>query len=335
MIEKYIQEGYISKRKHPEEDLYILNYTPKAQYEGLWNEYTLNCRGLIVDSSYNPKSRCFKKFFNYEEVPNEIIKRKNVSFDIYEKLDGSLGILYWIKDKPFIATRGSFDSEQALVANEILRSYDVSKLNRSLTYLFEIIYPENRICVDYEGKKDLIFLSAFEISSGLEVNLDSTPFEHAKKYSFTQDFENIKNLNLPNKEGFVVRFSDGFRFKIKFENYKDLHNLIFSFSTKSLWECLRFNRSIDLDKIPDELYKWIKSEIDLLKNNFSNLEKESKDTFKQLAHLPRKQFAEEALKYNCSSILFKMLDKKPYNDIIWKMVEPKYKTPNEKIQEKT
>jgi len=335
MIEQYIKKGYISKRKHPEENLYILNYTPKTQYEGFWNEYTTSCRGLIVDSDYIPKARCFKKFFNYEEVKSEVINRKNINFEINEKIDGSLGILYWIKDRPFIATRGSFDSDQALVANEILGLYDTSFLNKSLTYLFEIIYPENRICVDYGHKKDLIFLAAFEIESGKEIELNKTPFIHAKKYTFEESFENIKDFNWSNHEGFVVKFSDGFRFKIKFEEYRRLHQLIFSISTRSIWESLRLNKEIELKKIPDETYSWIKKEKSLLQDKYQLIEIEAKEYFHKINYFSRKEFARSALEYKYPSILFKMLDGKPYNDIIWKIIEPEYKTPNEKIQEKT
>jgi RNA ligase len=119
-LDELIAQGYITKRKHPEEDLFILNYTSKTQYERVWNEFTEQCRGLIVDSSMTIRSRCFRKFFNYDEVSSQVNKRisDGVKFDVFEKMDGSLGILYWIKDKPFIATRGSFESDQAIKATQ-------------------------------------------------------------------------------------------------------------------------------------------------------------------------------------------------------------------------
>jgi RNA ligase len=46
-------------------------------------------------------------------------------------MDGSLGILYWIKDKPFVATRGSFESDQAVKATKILHErYQDAALDR-------------------------------------------------------------------------------------------------------------------------------------------------------------------------------------------------------------
>ena len=327
-LKHLIEEGYISKRKHPSEDLYILNYTPKTQYEGMWNETTSLCRGLIVDGADNIRARCFPKFFNYEECIDHVHDRlvNNLGFTVSEKMDGSLGILYWVGNKPFIATRGSFESEQALKANEILSKWDTSALDRGLTYLFEIIYPENRICVDYGACEELVFLSAYEIGSGLEVTPDH-PFASASRHDLGSDFGAIKKLNLDNREGFVVRFEDGYRFKIKFEDYVRLHSVIFSVSSRSVWNSLRHGQDIPLDDLPDEIYAWIKGMKEGLLSSYNSLEVEAKQTFSGLGQLPRKEFAAKALEYRCSSILFKMLDGRPYDDLIWKMIEPDYKTP--------
>jgi RNA ligase len=91
-LNQLITDNYINVNKHPKADLYIYNYTQKAQYERLWNDWTLACRGLIMDRDYNIIARPFKKFFNLGEFENQDIP--NESFEVYEKMDGSLGILY-------------------------------------------------------------------------------------------------------------------------------------------------------------------------------------------------------------------------------------------------
>lgn len=143
-LRKLENDGLITLRSHDELPLYIANYTPTVQYDRLWNEHPLikECRGLIVDENGSIVARPFKKFFNYEEhlefddlsdVPNE-------PFEVWEKLDGSCGICFYYT-KWIISTRGSFHSEQADYANEVLLpKYDTSKLDKSKTYLFEIIY---------------------------------------------------------------------------------------------------------------------------------------------------------------------------------------------------
>lgn len=138
-----INEKYISKRKHPTADLYIYNYTAKAQYDWVWNEATEQCRGLIMDGTGNVIARPFRKFFNLDE--GTVLPL--VPFEVAEKLGGSLGILYWVGDEPYIATRGSFESDQAVEAKRILdaKYRDAAMtLDRDLTYLFEIVYPGAR-----------------------------------------------------------------------------------------------------------------------------------------------------------------------------------------------
>ncbi len=64
-LEKYYQNGLVSKQTHPRHDLIIWNYTPKVQYDRLWDDITLQCRGLVTNSKGVIVARPFKKFFNY------------------------------------------------------------------------------------------------------------------------------------------------------------------------------------------------------------------------------------------------------------------------------
>lgn len=336
-LDGLISGGYVTRRKHPTEDLFILNYTPKTQYEGLWNDTTMSCRGLIVDSSGRIRARCFRKFFNYEEVGHEVSARMSSSmpFRVYDKVDGSLGILYWVGDEPFIATRGSFESDQARRANEILRSRPRPGLRRDLTYLLEIVYPSNRICVDYGGMEDLVLLATLDTETGEEVFGVDAPFSRADEIAEVSDFSSMKSMNLPNKEGFVVRFEDSFRFKIKFEDYVRLHSLIFSVSSRSIWRDMMEGREVAVDALPDEVYGWISREKEGMLARYDAIASRAAEAFAGIKHLERKEFAAAALEYDWSPVLFAMLDGKPWGRMVWKMVEPEYRTPfgDEKIQE--
>jgi RNA ligase len=44
------------------------------------------------------------------------------NFEVYEKMDGSLGIVFWYRGQWVVATRGSFTSDQANKAREILKN---------------------------------------------------------------------------------------------------------------------------------------------------------------------------------------------------------------------
>jgi RNA ligase len=83
-----VNDKLISIQKHPEANLFIYNYSPKVQYEKLWDEITMMARGLILDTEMNIVARPFGKFFNLEEHTESEIP--NLPFDVYEKMDGSL-----------------------------------------------------------------------------------------------------------------------------------------------------------------------------------------------------------------------------------------------------
>jgi len=66
-LHRYYEDGLLYNQTHPTLPLTIWNYTEKVQYEGLWDEVTLQCRGLVTDDNGNIVARPFKKFFNIEE----------------------------------------------------------------------------------------------------------------------------------------------------------------------------------------------------------------------------------------------------------------------------
>jgi len=75
LLNKMIANGYIKKSKHLNAELYLYNYTQNTQFERLWNEVTLQCRGLILDPSYNIIARPFPKFFNLGEQEGMVNKK--------------------------------------------------------------------------------------------------------------------------------------------------------------------------------------------------------------------------------------------------------------------
>jgi len=120
---KRVEAGLITMHKHPFLDLEICNYTAKTQYNKMWDNYTLMCRGLILDSQHNIIAKPFPKFFNLNETPET--SRSNLPNEIpkiSEKLDGVLGILYPEKNKVAISSRGSFTSDQAIWATGWMRN---------------------------------------------------------------------------------------------------------------------------------------------------------------------------------------------------------------------
>lgn len=325
LLQQMIDQRYINVNKHPDAELYIYNYSNAVQYEQLWNEWTLQCRGLIMDEDYNVVARPFRKFFNLSETHAQPIPKS--SFEVYDKLDGSMGVLYFLNDQPFIATRGSFGSEQAIKANEMLYSQYKSTfeyLDPSKTYMFEIIYPQNRIVVDYGIRKELILLGVIDTETGEEEALKDIGFPLVKQYDGLHDIDKLKDLAFENKEGFVVKFENNHRVKVKFEEYVRLHRLVTQVSSLTIWESLMEGQDFQmmLDNIPDEFYKWVRKTEAKLKAAFKEIEDLVKSEFKRLPS--RKETAEYFLSCTYPRILFAIYDGKNYDEIIWRMVRPEF-----------
>jgi T4 RnlA family RNA ligase len=339
--------------KHPGAELYIYNYSRSCQYEMNWNEITLNCRGLILDKDLNVVARPFGKFFNYEEHGTERLKSKvpeipNLPYKVYAKLDGSLGILYWVGDSPFIATRGSFVSDQAIHATKILstKHKDKSKfLNKNWTYLFEIIYPSNRIVLDYQDTDDIVLLAVIINETGAEYDIYddrvNPGFETVTEYKEFEGktFRQLQKMNINNEEGFVLRYANGFRVKVKFKEYVRLHSLLTNVTEKKIWENLMNGDSLEelINSIPDESFGWIKVEINRLKKEYNDTEVLAINTYNKLEgelfgtpfKVHRKKFAQTVFENNetarIAHILFAMLDGKEYSKIIWSLLKPEDK----------
>lgn len=323
-VRQLVDDGYIKAQRHPSEPLTIYNYGPKTQYDWHWTPETKACRGLIVDDQERIVARPFEKFFSLEQLQDTPLPLE--PFEVYEKLDGSLGVLYWTSKGPQIATRGSFVSEQAVRATDMLwQRYRGIRLDPALTYLFEIIYPENRVVIDYGETADLFLLAVIETASGQELpvcDFSSLGFPIVRRYDGITEFASLKTLEETNREGFVVRFESGLRVKVKFEEYKRLHRLITGVNPRHIWEDLKEGRSLDslLDRVPDEYYQWVKQVESGLLSEYAAIEGECKADFKVLGS--RKDTALYFQTKRYPPVLFSMLDGKDYASHIWRVIRP-------------
>ena len=328
LLHQMIAQDYIKVNKHPNAELYIYNYTQFAQYDRVWNEVTLACRGLILNDTNEIIARPFPKFFNLGEP--EAQELPPTSFQVFDKLDGSLGILYWLDNKPYIASRGSFSSEQSDKANELLHQKYVDgipNLNPSYTYLFEIIYPENRVVVDYGNEEKLVLIGIIETKTGIELPLVDIGFPLVKEYTNFSKIEELTQQQWDNHEGFVIRFENGYRVKIKFEEYVRLHRILTQFSTVDIWEGLSGETSLQilLENVPDEFFEWVKKVESDLKRQFQAIEEDCKGYYKVLE--TRKETAFYFLAHPHKDVLFNMLDGREYAKTIWRKIKPKFEKP--------
>lgn len=333
-IAEYVEKGWITERNHPTLPLRIYNYTPVVQYDRLWDEVTMQCRGLVLTEEGNVIARPFKKFFNYEEGGFKITP----DFDVYEKMDGSMLLIFNYQGTWLTATRGSFTSDQAIEGYKIFEEkYDWNVLSPEYTYIFECIYPSNRIVLDYGSKRELILLAVIEIDSGTEVDINqySKDFEVVKKYNGLTNLSSLKGTIDNNREGYVIVFTNGDRCKIKGEEYLRLHKLLTQVSNISIWEILKNNSDINeiLDKVPDEFYNWVKdtasditshfnSIIGLAAGFYQDVILQNFETRKEVA-----LYVQKNVPLTYQGLVFALYDNKQISEAVWKLVRPKYSKP--------
>ena len=269
-----IWNGWVNAQTHPEfPELVILNYTDKCAHEHHWNNITLMTRGLIYNKlTGEVLARPLRKFFNYGQPgPDGYVAQfsPDMKVDVYDKLDGSLGIHYVRPaGQSAIATRGSFASDQALHATKLFRELFGDIEAPALTWLFEIIYPENRIVLDYGDQDMLVYLGCCYRESGnyrppmTEGNVELDKWYHGK-YRVAEHFgwmSLAEALSLPdreNAEGIVFYTDDGTPWKVKQEDYLALHRVVTNLSRKEVWRQVMAGTYDEwVTKLPDEFMQW-------------------------------------------------------------------------------
>lgn len=327
-IEQYIQDGLITKRTHPDHpELAILNYTDKCAYDRHWDTVTRNTRGLIYNTETDEViARGLPKFFNHNEPGAPEIELDD-EIIVMDKYDGSLGILYLTPSGHYaIATRGSFSSEQAIEGTKMLEGMEYG-VRQDHTLIYEIIYPENRIVVNYGDERSLRLIGPVD-------NLTGELVGHSRrgtlfKGTYREFLENYTDR--PNAEGVVIYASGGRAVKMKQDDYIALHRIISNLTPKEIWRQLRDGTYEEyLPSVPDEFYDEVTYIADNLIGDYSFMESGAWQYFEQLqgqGFETRKEQAiwiqQEVQPSYMQGLVFSLLDGKDISDAVWRMIEPK------------
>lgn len=335
LFAQHLDAKTVALQSHPDDDdLLIANYTNRCQWDNAWDDVTTRCRGLIYRrSTGDVLARPLAKFFNLDQLD----AIPDGEFEVWEKVDGSLGVLHRAPDGlPAVATRGSFRSDQAQWATEHLRTHPRllraahEAIETEQTMLVEIVYPQNRIVVDYHGRADLTWLATIDIASGSDTFIDhgwGGPV--AQRYPGL-DLDALRQFDHPNAEGFVVRWTTcGTRAKVKGATYRRLHAILTGVSERTIWEMLSAHQSLDrlVEMVPDEFHRWVRSVEARLNSQFSAIERDALDALADVDRaLSRKEQAQFVTTTRYPGLVFAMLDHKAYADKIWKMLRPSGET---------
>jgi len=266
------RDNLVAQRK---DGLVLFDYNKTIQFNFDWDNVSINARGIVFEEDTGKLvARPYRKFWNYEELHGEagekLPERYRPNFEgdfmVLEKADGSCGITYFYNGEWRVNTRGSFVSDQAIWAKNYLdANIKTDLMNPGYTYLFEIIYPENRIVVDYGNLETLCLTGIIERDTGRELWYDELQVEANKidcmivsMYPFSsleEMFTARQGLSV-NEEGYVITYRNGYKFKLKGEAYCAVHRAISNLSPLNFWRAIDlesfFIPNDFLEKLPEE-----------------------------------------------------------------------------------
>lgn len=356
-----IDAGYVAEKLHPDyEDgthLALYVYENSCVLDAMWTPTTKVCRGLIVDhDTWRVVALPFPKSFLVDVHKGGapyVDPLPTTAPRVTTKVDGSLAIIYWWAEKWRVATKGSFQSDQARAAQQHLDTKETGGLYRGVTYLAEWLSPANRIVVDNGDTERLVLLGGRNLKDGRYERLDHLRTGWAqigtvvKSWGVADDVEahaaRIKANHRPDDqevkgtefEGVVYQWEDGTMAKAKTSDYITRHALFTETTEKGIWR--HISAGGDLEDIfqdgPDEIVDWVKRVAARLTNEKNALVNQVVDAYtRALAHVrrdpsgeyTRKQLAEALVDEPLKRVVF-LLHDKDYTRLdgwAWRQVEP-------------
>lgn len=258
-LREYEEAGLIKSSKGGEFTVWC--YTPQAVISHMWDDVTKACRGLVYHDDGALVSRPYPKFFNWNQ-PEAVMEHG--PFDAYEKMDGTLIVVGNYDGQAVVCTKGSFSTWHTDRAEKLLMGY-VPPVG--VTALFELITPENRVVIDYNGFEGLVLLGGVWNDTGEDTE---HPDEFALNTGWPGEVVVRRSFNLHSMlntiqnpeagaghEGFVVVWTKkgqpSNRVKLKFAQYMQLHAIYSDLNTKRVWNAL-LDDNLDelLSLAPDE-----------------------------------------------------------------------------------
>lgn len=322
LTEKY---GIVAKPGLLYPNLYSLKYN---MIESPMDEQiVLECRGIVVDSADNWKvvARPFDKFFNIGESRAAEIDWETAT--VFEKLDGSLMIMYFYDGAWQVASSGVPDASGPVNSPSPFQNfrelfwtaYDslYPKLSSELqdwTFMFELMTPWNRIVVPHKGYK-LSLIGVRNRVTGQEVHLQDL---HSVLGDNTTCFKRFAVKSLPfrtydemvaavpdmdplKEEGFVICDANFNRVKLKTPAYVAMAHMKDSFNLKSAVEIVRQGETSEFGAY----FPAYKEVLDKIKEKYDRLVEELERTYEEIKGIEnQKEFALQAVHSPVPDCLF-------------------------------
>lgn len=343
-LNERMMQGYVNVREHPTLPLSIYNYSDSCLYDRVWDNTTEQCRGLIVENSTGRViARGPRKFYNYGQ-PEAVVYPMDTLVNVTRKEDGSLGVVWKYKGHYGVATRGSFVSDQAIHATELLQTDEYMWLREGAYWynlesvIVEIVYPLNRIVLNYGERDELIPLGLVTNGTGIIHTRDlRLLIKDAPAYrTVGRKITLAEAISLPvpdDEEGYVldVLGADHRKvvdhLKLKGEKYLRDHKLISNLSERSIHGCLSDGSSIEeyISMMPDEWHDWCRDVAKSLADEYQNKLNDIEEVYKAIPETEsKKEFASYATKSEHRAALFIRYDNREEDlqALVWKSITP-------------
>lgn len=322
-LKKLVQSGWVTRIKHPKFPIYLCNYSSDKKFKNIFYKWNKMCKSLIVDENYNILKNPSFYLNNKNKLDSPSISGP---FEVWENVDGFLGIVYSWEGKHYIATRRGFRGKLVRRANEILhKKYSNVKFNEDYTYIVKVVTPIRPIFKDYGDLEDIFLIGCIHTGSmgnipikyeGPRIGLNIPKFMGIKTKDELKEFKdtlrdcciiqngdsvwNLKSDEYRNAYRIIVRSGTGYINAVVDyvkNNYseKRLYNLfssLYSSDSETKRRIAKYNRT----------KTWIINWYKLIKQSF----------------LAGNSYTKSGRKYKYSSKILECIkNNRPYNDLLW------------------
>lgn len=279
VLENAVANKMVVVRDKPDLGISISCYTQSCAWNNEWDEASLLLRGMVWDTETGTIiSRCMPKFFNHNQ--QDITHLVGLEYEIFTKYDGTLIHFGHLEDQLFMTTKLSSDHRILDLAHHVLDEYPHSRYEihkfvkeHNVTLVCEFLHPANRIVVDYKGLKEFVVLDIIDNETGNskfhELNFELSSFIKAFSHGIFNDdpynkiselYEKFNHLKGNQFEGFIFKFSNGERIKVKLLDYILMHKIVTNVTAKDIITsaCQKTSLELFIDNIPDELATYVK-----------------------------------------------------------------------------
>ena len=243
-----------------------------------------------------------------------------------------------------ITTAGGFQSDQAAHATRVYKERYEGKWNPNpnLSYHFEIVYPNNRIVVNYGDEDDIYLLGAVNKKTGVSVPLSQLKewkWKRAEEFNNFSSLSDIESAEDPviSRECYIVHFVEtDTRVKFKFAEYLQVHKLATGLNSRRIHEELKAGGTKLQEfkmNAPEEFKDYIEAEESKLTTQFQNKKQEIEKVYKNLvdslpANADQKTFAIAAQRNVPKEYLSQMFTIRSKGEVneekVWDSIEPPF-----------